>query len=223
MRMSGGARPAVIAPVSPLHEAVHDGLRMDEHLELVGREPEQVMRLDEFEALVHEGRRIDVDLGAHRPGRVAGGLDRRGARDALPRPSPKRSAGRRDGRRGDILDRTGRERLRERVVLRIHRLDRHSKAARVGHEEDPGADERLLVRERNALPRLQGRVRRAQAGRAADRRDNDVGITLGRIEDGSRPGARGDSRACQPALELLARGRCRDGCELGAKVPRDRR
>ena len=58
------------------------------------RDAEQVMRLDQFQALVHERRRIDGDLGAHRPGGMrrapAAGV---ASRDALGRPGAERPAG----------------------------------------------------------------------------------------------------------------------------------
>jgi hypothetical protein len=43
---------------------------MDDDLHLIGREIEQPARLDDLQALVHEGGRVDRDLGAHLPGRV---------------------------------------------------------------------------------------------------------------------------------------------------------
>ena len=44
-----------------------DRLRMDEDVDPLARQPEQMMRLDQLEPLVHHRRRIDADLGAHRP------------------------------------------------------------------------------------------------------------------------------------------------------------
>ena len=54
-------------PVTQMHEAMHDRLRMDQNVELVRREPEEVMRFQQLEPLVHQRGRIDRDLGAHRP------------------------------------------------------------------------------------------------------------------------------------------------------------
>ncbi len=48
-------------------QAVHDRFRMDQDLDLVRVQAEQVMGLDQLEALVHHGRAIDRDLGAHGP------------------------------------------------------------------------------------------------------------------------------------------------------------
>ena len=60
--MSGGANPAVSAPSHHWTSAMHDRLRMNEHVESLGVEAEQMMCLDEFEALVHQCGGIDVDL-----------------------------------------------------------------------------------------------------------------------------------------------------------------
>ena len=55
--------------------------------------------------------------------------------------------------------------------------------ARVAHEGGPGADEALLVGERDAPPGLQRGMGRPQPGRAADRGQHDVGVPLDRLED----------------------------------------
>ena len=40
---------------------------MYQHIDPFAGQAEQMMRLDQFESLVHHRRRIDADLGAHRP------------------------------------------------------------------------------------------------------------------------------------------------------------
>jgi hypothetical protein len=49
---------------------VHDRLRVHDDFDAVEVDTEQLVRLDHFEALVHERRRVDRDLGAHVPRRV---------------------------------------------------------------------------------------------------------------------------------------------------------
>jgi hypothetical protein len=56
------------------HERMDDGRRMDDDLDPPVLEPEEVMRLDQFEPLVRERRRVDRDLGAHGPGGMREGL-----------------------------------------------------------------------------------------------------------------------------------------------------
>jgi hypothetical protein len=50
---------------------VHYRLGVDDHVDVVVLDAEQVMRLDDFESLVHQGRRIDRDLAAHVPRRMS--------------------------------------------------------------------------------------------------------------------------------------------------------
>ena len=57
--------------VDELHHAVHDRLRVHHDVDLVEGDAEQLVGLDHLEALVHERRRVDGDLGAHVPGGVA--------------------------------------------------------------------------------------------------------------------------------------------------------
>ena len=56
--------------IAQVHEAVHDGLRMDDHVQPVIREPEQVVGLDQLQPLVHQRGRVDRDLASHVPGGV---------------------------------------------------------------------------------------------------------------------------------------------------------
>ena len=71
--------------VAEFDQAMHHRLRMHQHVDLFGRHREQMMRLDQLEALVHQARRIDGDLRPHRPIGMAqrllgrGGLDLRAA------------------------------------------------------------------------------------------------------------------------------------------------
>ena len=63
--------------VDVLRKGMHDTLRMNDHFEAVRFQAEQPVGFDQLEAFVGHGRRIDGDLGAHRPvwvlGRFLGG------------------------------------------------------------------------------------------------------------------------------------------------------
>ena len=76
---------------------VHDRLRVDHHVDLVvadadavlpGRRAEQLVGLDDLEALVHERRRVDGDLRAHDPGGVGQGVVDGDRRPGRPRCGP---------------------------------------------------------------------------------------------------------------------------------------
>src|SRR5688572_31467390 len=56
---------------------MHDRLRMDDDLDLIGTYTEQPVRLDDLETLVHQRRRVDGDLPAHLPCRMTKRLIRR--------------------------------------------------------------------------------------------------------------------------------------------------
>ena len=74
-------------PVCQFHHRMDDRLRVDDHVDLIRPHAEQPARLDDFEALVHQSRRVDRDLAAHAPrGMVERGLGRDPASSAAVRP-----------------------------------------------------------------------------------------------------------------------------------------
>ena len=88
----GGAQLGLEGAVDEPDGRVDDALRMDDHLDRVVADIVQPVRLDDLQALVRERRRVDRDLGAHRPGRVAERL-LRGDRGELA-PASRRGTGR---------------------------------------------------------------------------------------------------------------------------------
>ena len=78
--------------VAQLDHRVHDRLRVHDDLDAVVVDAEELVRLDHLEALVHERRRVDGDLGAHRPGRVRQRVGDRDRAEPLGRPAPERAA-----------------------------------------------------------------------------------------------------------------------------------
>ena len=65
--MSGLPSWASTEPSTIFDHRMDHRLRMDDDVDPLRRQAEQVMRLDQLEPLVHHRRRIDRDLGAHRP------------------------------------------------------------------------------------------------------------------------------------------------------------
>ena len=88
-----------------------------------GGEREQMMRLDHFQALVHQRRGIDGDLRAHRPVRMLQRLFGRGRPDRLQRPGAERAARGGQDHAPHVLAAAGAQRLEQRVVLGIDRQD----------------------------------------------------------------------------------------------------
>ena len=62
--------------VAKFHKSVHNRLRVNEDVDLLGLEREQVMSLDDLETLVHQCRGIDRDFRAHDPIGMTQGLFR---------------------------------------------------------------------------------------------------------------------------------------------------
>ena len=68
--MSGGLACAIVDPSTKVTIEWIDRLRVHDDVDPVVRDAEQQVRLDDLEALVDQGGRVDGDDRAHRPGRV---------------------------------------------------------------------------------------------------------------------------------------------------------
>ena len=87
--------------VAEAHDRVDDRGRVDDDLDLLVREPEQEVRLDQLEPLVRERGRIDRDLRPHAPRRVRKRVGAGHVRELLARSAAKRAA---RGREDDRVD-----------------------------------------------------------------------------------------------------------------------
>jgi hypothetical protein len=88
----GGRELGDSGPVGELHHRVYDRLGMNNHRHPVVVDAEQLMGLDDLEALVHQGGGVHGDLGAHAPGGMGQGLLHRDPLELGSRPAPERSA-----------------------------------------------------------------------------------------------------------------------------------
>ena len=77
-------------------ERMDDRRRVHDDVDLLVREAEQEVSLDQLEAFVRERRRVDGDLRAHVPGRVGQSCSRRHVFQLVARAATKRSARRRE-------------------------------------------------------------------------------------------------------------------------------
>jgi len=149
----------------------------DDFYALIGQ-PKKVMGLDDLQALVHEGGRIDGDLLAHRPGGVSKRLLLGDRGELFAAPAAERSPG---GGENDRLDRvrTGRpHKLEERRVLRVHRQDPQPfLGGQAGHER-PRTDQALLVCQGQHPVVLERRQARFEPGEPDDGIEDDVGFNL---------------------------------------------
>ena len=137
--------------VGVLDQAVDDRLRVDQHVDPLRRHVEQVGGLDHLQALVHHGGRIRPK--SWRPCSSSGA--RRPARGVAPAIASRRPAAERAARGGeDQPARPGRrqaglQHLEDRRVLGIHRDHQPAGGLGDGQQRRPGADQALLVGQRD--------------------------------------------------------------------------
>ncbi len=191
-------RGAQLGLQGAVHEAdggMDDALRVDHHLDGVVVDIVQPVRLDHLQALVRERRRVDRDLGSHRPGRVAEGLLRAHGGEVRGLVE-EGAAGRGQDERSDTGQRLADEALPDGRVLavdraepgqrareRIHRaFARHPgcQVASQRHHEVAAGDERLLVGRSDDLARCERRDDRSEADDAARSDDDEVDVIAGR-------------------------------------------
>ena len=109
--------------VAEAHHPVDDRLRVHDDLDGVVGDPEQVMRLDHLEALVHQRGRVDRDLLPHAPGRVGERLGRGHVGELVAAAAAKRAARGGDDDPGHRTRSGALEALRERRVLAVDRQE----------------------------------------------------------------------------------------------------
>ena len=136
---------------------------------------EQVVGLDHLEALVHQRRRVDRDLAAHRPRRVRERLLDRHVLELGARAAAERAA---RGGQHELVDGArplAGQQLVQRRVLGVDRDERG--AGRLGQRGDELAadDQRLLVGQREVDALAERGDRRPEAGRADERVEDEVG------------------------------------------------
>ena len=153
---------------------MHDGLRVHGGDDVLGRDVEQQVGLNEFQPLVDQGRRVDRDDGPHLPRRMRQGLLGAHATQLIARAATEGATRRgqheicdlgaaRHQRRGETaFMHTRSQRLGDCRMLGIHRDDLPRETHGVLHERTTD-DQRLLVRQRQARTALQSGKRRRQA------------------------------------------------------------
>ena len=174
--------------VAEADERVHDRPRVHDHLDLLVREPEEVVRLDELEPLVREGGRVDGDLRAHRPGRVRERVLHGDVAELVAAAAAKRAArgGQDEGVRRTPESRPSRHWNAARVLAVDGQQAAAAPTAR-GEREVAGRDEALLVGEREVDAVLERPQRRREPGEADDGVQHHV--RLGALEQRDRVAA----------------------------------
>src|SRR2546421_9982704 len=101
-----------------------DALRMYHNLYTFQRYPEEMVALDEFQALVHQSRRVYGDLGAHRPAGVVQRLVDGDPGQVEFRARPERAAAGGDEQPGDTAQALAPQALPDGGGLGVDRPDR---------------------------------------------------------------------------------------------------
>ena len=159
--------------VDIFHHGMDDALRMDDHIQLLGRHVEEELGLDQLQPLVHERGRVDRDLAAHRPLGMLAGLLGRGGGNSLRRPGPERPA---RGGKDQASDGTARihassairQALEDGIVLAVDRQQRDTGLAAGGAKKRASHDNGFLVGQQHRTRP----TRRRQRGRQARRPDD---------------------------------------------------
>ena len=174
----------------------------------VGLDGEQMMRLDQFEALVHHRCGIDGDLRAHRPVRMLERLLQRCRAHRLARPGAERPAGGGDDDAAHVLARPGGERLKDRVVLGIDRQHARARAAAARMNMAPAQTRHSLLASATVAPRLAAASVGFEPDRAADRGHHPFRRPLGCLDHRGLAARSFDAGAGQRVLQFADR-RCR--------------
>src|SRR5438270_2936586 len=149
---------------------------MDDDADGFQRDPEQVMGLDHLQALVHQGRRVDRDLGPHRPPRVVERLLHRHLVQVEVGMRPERAAARRDDQAPDVLALLAPQALPDGAVLTVDRP--YAPGPGGLHDQRPGHDQDLFGGQRDLLAGLQRRHGGLQRTRAGDRDHDQVAASV---------------------------------------------
>ena len=152
--------------------------------DVLRRHVEEQVRLNEFQTLIDQGRRVDRHNGTHLPRWVRESLLSPHTTQLLARAATERATGRGQNQVSDLgstrhnrrsqakLMHTRRKRLRNRRMLRIHRDNLPRKTHRVLHEGATN-NQRLLIRQRQARPAFQRRKGRRQTHASRDSVQHD--------------------------------------------------
>ena len=150
---------------------------MDDRVDLTQRQAVKAHGLDDLKALVHQRRGVDGDLRTHCPVRVPERVGLRLSRKLLRAQTVERPA--RAGQ-NEALDlaavAAALEALEDRAVLAVDGDDLRAAALRRIHDELARADERFLVRKRDAFFLLDRRERRLESDHAHYSGDDRVGV-----------------------------------------------
>ncbi len=193
---------------------------MNKDFDAVEPDGKKVMRLNEFEALIHHRCRIDADLGAHRPVRVR---DRLRGGDACHIGGTHRAEWAAAGGQDDpahLIDPSARQTLKDRIMLAVDRQDRGARGAGNRRHQFARRHQRFLIGQRNVVSGRQGGHCWRETRGADDRGHDEVGRTLRDFNQRLGTGGDFDAGVGQRGLEIVQPRGVGDDRHVGAKFLR---
>ena len=137
---------------------------MNDDIDLVERHAEEFVGLDHLETLVHQRRRVDRDLGPHRPCGMSQRIVDRDLLEVAAVAASKRSPTRREHDAMNSIgcadlagNAVGPQTLVHRTVLAVDRNQLRTWGLPCSLDHRPGGDQRFLVGQAEPLARLEGR------------------------------------------------------------------
>ena len=181
-----------------------DALAVDHHVHLLHRQPVQPHGLDDLQALVHQGSRVDGDFCTHAPVGVFQGIGGGDGLQLLIGAAEEGTAGAGQQQPPDLIAvPAALETLENGAVLGVHGDDVRAAALRLGHDQLPGADQGLLIGQGDAFFLPDGGQGGLQAHAAHNGGDHGVGLgQLSRQQQALRPRLHPDVRVRQAQAQL---------------------
>ena len=169
--------------VTQFNHGVHYALRVNEGGYFIVIRPEQVVRLDNFKALVEHGGAVHRYLCAHIPRGVGERHCGSNALELLGRKIFEWPAACRYNKPFEGRTQIEPQALPYCRMLAVYRADIRARAGCEGHYDIAAADERLLICEGERFARAKRRERISEPRKAARRDEHDVGLSeLGRAQ-----------------------------------------
>ena len=141
-----------------------DRLRVHHHMDFTSRHLEQPFGLNDLEAFVHHGSRIDGNFGTHVPIGMLERLRLGGGGNLLPRPGAERAAGSGEMNQAHGISLRTQQALEDGRMLRIYRI--YAGAATVPHHQRAGGHQGFLVGQGQGFPGTDSRERRFKPAEA---------------------------------------------------------
>ncbi len=199
-------------PVDELDHRVHQRLRMDDDVDVVIGHSEEQMRLNQLEALVHQGCRVDRDERPHVPGGVRQRLLRAHLAQLGAGAAPKRPAAGGEDELANLRGPAAAQALGQRRMLGVHRNEPGRIAVQRVKDERTTGDQRLLVGKCHRATGPQRGQRGCEAHRTGDAVEDDIARPRGDLRSPVRSGQ--DLRDGVLALAKAPPGRLRVEGEL---------